>query len=155
MTFFKENNTTWSNTEVTGNTKELGNNPHQLANSDTGFLKHTEPNRKASSGVLRKRCLQLCVAEFNVLKRTSERARRHGHGRTRASLSEGRIQQGCTQEKRTLSVKHTFVDLRPHGGTAVCQGLHALSLLNIYTYIYSSPRVCVIRRTERKWACCV
>ena len=44
MTFFKENNTTSSNTEVTGNTKELENNPHQLANSDMGFLKHTEPN---------------------------------------------------------------------------------------------------------------
>ena len=109
MTFFKENKTTWSNTEVTGSTKELENNPHQLANSDTGFLKHTEPNGEASSGVLKKRCPQLRAAEFNVLKRTSERAGRHGHGRTRASLSEGRMRRGCTQHKRTLSVKCMFV----------------------------------------------
>lgn len=149
MTFFKENNTTSSNTEVTGNTKELENNPHQLANSDMGFLKHTEPNWEASSGVLKKRCPQLCVAEFNVLKWTSERAGRHGHGRTRASISEGRIRRGCTQEKRTLSVKYVCGRI---GGTAICHGVHALSLLNIYTHIYSSPWVCVIRRIERKYA---
>lgn len=90
MTFsFKENNATWSNTEVSGNTKELENNPHQLPNNDMGFLKHPESNWKASSGVLKKRCLQLCVAEFNVLKETSERARRHSHGRARAKYEWG------------------------------------------------------------------
>ena len=39
--FFKENN---ANTEVSGNTKELEKNPHQLPNNDMGFLKHPESN---------------------------------------------------------------------------------------------------------------
>lgn len=150
MTFsFKENNATWSNTEVSGNTKELENNPHQLPNNDMGFLKHPESNWKASSGVLKKRCLQLCVAEFNVLKETSERARRHSHGRARAKYEWGEDIARLYSGKKRHWMWNTCLWMdRRH---VVCQEVHALSLLNIYTYIYSFPWVCVTRRTERKW----